>query len=229
MVLNNQSRPVTSSQQGIHPRLPALLKRYAAGEWRQPLHYPSVQAFEAFEKLSPVLGESLILDSGCGTGASTRALAAAFPDCLVIGVDKSAARLARVGAAAAPRRDGNAAWLRCELETFWRLALLRGWRLQRHYLLYPNPWPRPAQLQRRWHAHPVLADVLRLGGRLELRCNWKPYAMEFAFAVNRLCGSALEPRAIAPNPPLSPFERKYSDSGHALYSVVVPAESSRVK
>ena len=123
-----------------------------------------------------------MLDSGCGTGASTRALARAHPDCLVIGVDKSVARLGRTGASAFPHREGNAVWLRAELSSFWRLALQAGWALERHYLLYPNPWPKPGQLQRRWHGHPVFPELLRLGGRLELRCNWEIYALEFAAA-----------------------------------------------
>ena len=105
------------------------------------------------------------------------------------------------------------------MATFWRLALQANWRLERHYLLYPNPWPKPGHLQRRWHAHPVFSDMLGLGGRLEMRCNWSVYAEEFAFSVNRLTGLAVRPLAVAAGDPLSPFERKYRRSGHALYSV----------
>lgn len=227
--MRNQSRPVSSSQARVHPRLEVVLERYLASPWKQPLHRPSVRAFEALELLLPAAPDRLILDSGCGTGHSTRILGQSFPDHLVIGVDKSASRLARVGADKAPQRDGNVLCLRAELETFWRLALGRGWRLRRHYLLYPNPWPKSGQLQRRWHAHPVFPDLLRLGGRLEMRCNWKPYALEFAWAVNHICGTGLEPRAVGDESPISPFERKYRDSGHALYSVVLPSTFNRVK
>jgi len=161
-----------------------------------------------------------VLDSGCGNGESTRKLAGLHPDALVIGVDKSAVRLSRSGASRFPHREENAIWLRGELTTFWRLALQAGWCLQRHYLLYPNPWPKSGQLQRRWHAHPVFGDLLGLGGRLEMRCNWSVYAREFAFSVHRLAGVAVQPVIVSARDPLSPFERKYRDSGHALYSVV---------
>jgi tRNA (guanine-N7-)-methyltransferase len=229
MNLRQPSRHVASSQADIHPRLEAILARHLARPWRQPPHGPSVRAFEALEGLLAGKRASLVLDSGCGTAQSTRKLAERFPESCVIGVDKSLARLGRGGVSRFPHREGNAILVRAELETFWRLCAERGWRLQRHYLLYPNPWPKASQLRRRWHAHPVFPDMLRLGGRLELRCNWEIYAREFAFSVNRICGTALEVQRLDPSEPLSPFERKYRASGHALYSVVLPSESNRVK
>lgn len=222
MTARNDSRKVSSSQAGIHPRLPALLDRHRSTIWQQPLHPPTV---EAFEQLQTCLGKTsgpLILDSGCGTGASTRLLAERFPDCTVIGVDKSAARLARGGATTFPRVENNEVLLRAELESFWRLAHSASWRLERHYLFYPNPWPKPAQLQRRWHAHPVFPVLLELGGRIEMRCNWKPYADEFAFALNQLSGSDVKLTALCIDVPASPFEKKYDASGHPLFSVVWP-------
>ena len=217
----NNSRLVRSSQEGVHPRLEALLTRHLSSEWTQPFHQPSVQTFEALERVMEGQRERIVLDSGCGTGESTRLIAQALPDCLVVGVDKSAARLSRSGAKSFPHCEGNVVLLRAELTTFWRLALQAGWRLHRHYILYPNPWPKPGALQRRWHAHPVFPELLRLGGRLEMRCNWEPYALEFALAVNRVLGTNVKPGTPPELPLMSPFERKYRNSGHRLYSVVV--------
>jgi tRNA G46 methylase TrmB len=201
--------------------LAPLLERYLRSEWASPVHAATVEAFNA---LVGEMGDSpgpLILDSGCGTGESTRRLAKRFPGSMVIGIDKSADRLARLGSHRFPRREGNAVWLRAELATFWRLALAAGWQLERHFLFYPNPWPKPGQLQRRWHAHPVFLDMLRLGGRLEMRCNWKVYADEFAFALNRLTDLEVSPQRVEEGEDISPFERKYRASGHELYSVVI--------
>lgn len=225
----NHSRPVRSSQAGPHPRLARILERHAAEPWRGALHAPTVQAFRALQAELGAAPDALILDSGCGAGESTRRLAQAFPDHLVVGVDKSAARLARTGAERFPHREGNAAWLRAELATFWRLALEAGWRPRRHYLLYPNPWPKPGQLQRRWHAHPVFPALFELGGRIEMRSNWIVYAEEFAQAAAWFTGGPVATREIRVEDPLSPFERKYRASGHRLYSVVVEASSSGVK
>ena len=225
----NHSRMVHSSQAGVHPGLGRLLVRRQAAPWRGAIHPPTVRACADLRAFLGQVDQPLVLDSGCGTGASTRRLAQLFPHALVIGVDKSAARLARTGATRFPYREGNAVWLRGELATFWRLALEDGWRLWRHYLLYPNPWPKPGHLQRRWHAHPVFPALLALGGRLELRTNWAVYADEFAWAASELSGQAITPGELPPGDALSPFERKYRVSGHALYSVVVPSLSSGVK
>lgn len=221
LTASSVSRKVESSQKGVHPHLDSVVDRHISNAWSQPLHRPTVEAFAELEELVIGSEHRLVLDSGCGTGESTRRIAQSLPDCLVIGVDKSLSRLSRTGAAAFPHRERNTIWLRAELSSFWRLALSAGWRLERHYLLYPNPWPKPAHLQRRWHAHPVFPDLLRLGGRLEMRCNWEIYALEFAAAVNRILDQDVSPKPLADSDAISPFERKYRDSGHELYSVVV--------
>jgi tRNA (guanine-N7-)-methyltransferase len=223
-----RSRPVRSAQQDVHPRLTAVVDAHLQKPWRAPLHPPSRAAFDALQ--ASMAGESrdLVLDSGCGTGESTRLIARAWPDCLVIGIDRSRARLAKGGFTAFPHREGNAVWLRADLATFWRLARSAGWRLQRHYLLYPNPWPKPGQLLRRWHAHPVFPDLLGLGGELEMRCNWQIYALEFAAAANRALGGDVRPRPPPESDITSPFERKYRASGHPLYSVSVSCDAGAV-
>jgi tRNA G46 methylase TrmB len=206
-----------------------LLDRHLSSQWAQPLHEPSVKAFRELESMVNGRDEKIVLDSGCGTGESTRLIAKTLPDCIVVGVDKSLKRLGRTGAGVFPHREDNAVWLRAELTTFWRLALSAGWRLHRHYILYPNPWPKPGALQRRWHAHPVFPQLLSLGGRLEMRCNWELYALEFATAVNRALGVYVRPGQPEEWPVMSPFERKYRNSGQQVYSVVVSCVSGAVK
>ena len=222
------SRPVRSAQQEVHTRLAAVVDAHLQNAWRAPLHPPSVAAFDALQAFLANDARGLVLDSGCGTGESTRLIARAWPDCLVIGIDKSAARLAKSGTTGFPYREGNAVWLRAELATFWRLARSAGWRLRRHYLLYPNPWPKPGQLLRRWHAHPVFPDLLRLGGALEMRCNWEIYALEFAAAANQVLGTDVRPRPLGESGITTPFERKYRASGHPLYSVSLSCDGGAV-
>jgi tRNA G46 methylase TrmB len=189
----------------------------------------------AFESLSVLIGNEdrpLVLDSGCGTGASSRILAERHPDCLVIGVDKSASRLSRGGMSESPHREENVIWLRADLATFWRLAVQAGWRLAHHYLLYPNPWPKPGHLQRRWHGHPVFPVLLQLGGRLEMRCNWAVYAQEFAAALrwslSKETPVVLDEVGVEVSS-LSPFEAKYRARGDLLYSVTTRLPSGSVK
>ncbi len=224
---NCLSSTVRSTQTAPHPRLAALVRKHMDAEWRQPLHAPTVDAFTALAAAGVDPEKKIVLDSGCGTGESTRQIAQCHPDCLVIGVDKSESRLRKLpGSHFSHRsffhREGNTIWLRAELSSFWRLALQAGWRLHRHYLLYPNPWPKPGQVLRRWHAHPVFPSLLQLGGQLELRCNWEIYAREFAAAVEMTgCRGVQLTEGVASNI-TTPFESKYRNSGQTLYRVVVP-------
>ena len=106
---------------------------------------------------------------------------------------------------------------------FWRLMAAEALRPAAQYMLYPNPWPKPDQVMRRWPAHPVFPTVISLGGRIECRTNWRIYAEEFAQASATLTGTVIGVDTCPPGEPLSPFERKYAASGHLLYRVVVEA------
>lgn len=209
------SRLPVSSQQGLHPRLEQTVLRHCRSSWQQPIRQHSRQAFDQVEPLAE-RAAALVLDAGCGVAESTAQLARLHPDALVIGIDKSAHRLAR-----AHSLPDNARLVRAELGDFWRLARQAGWRLREHALYYPNPWPKAAQLLRRWHGHPVFPDILGLGGRLELRTNFELYALEFAAAVELTLGMRPEVVSFQAADPISPFERKYALSGHPLYRVIV--------
>ncbi|MCP4047744.1 MAG: SAM-dependent methyltransferase, partial [Gammaproteobacteria bacterium] len=193
----------------------------------QPFHPPSSDAYHQL-KDAGVLREdkAIILDSGCGTGKSTQNLANVFPRHIVIGIDQSNVRLARSGVKSGFSKSGNCVLLRAELSTFWRLLLNDGYSPERHYLLYPNPWPKPGHLKRRWHGHPVFPQLLCLGGEIEMRCNWEIYALEFARAVNLATGGDIRPNRFYPDIGISPFEQKYFERGQALFSVTVPARET---
>jgi tRNA G46 methylase TrmB len=217
--VKNPSSTVTSSQAGPHQGLAELLRRHQSRSFSRE---PAQHTRDVFSGLVELIGERperLILDSGCGTGASTRSLAERFPECIVLGIDKSAHRLGLRGSRETISSDQNCILARADLVDFWQLAQAIGWQPVRHYLLYPNPWPKPGHLQRRWHGHPVFQTMLKLGGVLELRSNWKIYVQEFAEALSIVTGLSAEPTLMAPDKYISPFERKYAESGHALYQL----------
>ena len=207
------SRSVTSSQTAVHPRLAETVLKHARSAWRKPVADHSRRAFDRIAALVP-RPVDLILDSGCGTARSTAALAARFPDNLVLGLDKSPARLDK--AVALP---GNALTARIDLEDFWRLAFEAGWTFARQCAFYPNPWPKPEQRLRRWPFHPVFPTAMACGGVWEVRTNWKVYADEFAMAFALLTGSETEVSAWKPETAETAFEAKYLASGHDLWRV----------
>jgi tRNA (guanine-N7-)-methyltransferase len=209
------SRIPETSQTGIHDRLDEVVRRHLEAPWRQPVRSHSERAFEAVYPRLQAAGR-LILDSGCGTGASTTWLATRYPEALVIGIDKSSVRLSR-----APELPDNGLLVRADLADFWRLAHGSGLQVERHFLFYPNPWPKPGHLQRRWHAHPVFPDLLALGGKLELRSNFEIYVLEFARALTLAGVVDAEVVSLHDSEPVSPFERKYMASGHRLWKLTV--------
>lgn len=214
------SRPVASPQTAPHRLLAQLVAKHAAHAFRKPPAPYSLAAFERFLKAWDRQAAP-ILDVGCGTGESTCALARAAPRRLVVGIDQSAMRLARAGARA--EQPANALFLRADAVDFW--TLLAGERIAPHaqYLLYPNPWPKPRHVMRRWPAHPIFPTVLALGGHIECRSNWQVYVEEFAQAVNLLTGQAVCPESFVADVPLTLFERKYLASGHRLYRATLAA------
>ncbi len=221
----NQSGLVTSSQTGVHPHLEKYVRRHLEKPWSQPFHQPTVEAYRKLENEGVFsTGQPIILDSGCGTGKSTQRLAALFPGHIVIGVDRSHVRLAKSGANSNFFRNENCILSRADLPTFWRLLLNDGRSVGKHFLLYPNPWPKPGHLLRRWHAHPVFPQLLALGGEIEMRCNWEIYALEFSQAVNYASGTVVKVNSFQPESGISPFEQKYLERGQSLFSVKVPAQ-----
>jgi tRNA G46 methylase TrmB len=205
------SREVTSTQTRPHPRLGEIVRRHLHVPYRRE---PGTAGRAAFATVAGRLAAApFVLDAGCGTGASTLVLARALPDQFVLGIDKSASRLGTARESAIP---GNAMHLRCDLVDFWQLAAAAGVRCARQYLLYPNPWPKPELLKRRWHAHPALPAILALGGAIELRTNWRIYAEEFAQSL-RIAGRDVDCEEFVPEAAASPFEAKYLASGHRLW------------
>lgn len=201
----------------MHDQLASTVTKHANTEFRKPVAPYNCIAFEASIARWQAAGAApLILDAGCGVGLSTMHLAVQFPDHFVIGVDQSADRLARNipwdGVIAA-----NFMRIRADLVDYWRLLHGAGVRPARHYLLYPNPWPKIGHLGRRWHGHPVFPFVVALGGELECRSNWRIYIDECASALAQLTGQDVQSEPYAALHPITPFEKKYSASGHALW------------
>ena len=103
--------------------------------------------------------------------------------------------------------------------TIWTQLTRDNFTLLRHYLLYPNPWPKPAHLKRRVHGSADFADLLALGGQLELRSNWGVYVEEFGSALS-LAGHVPVIDRVNPETPVSLHERKYLQSQHPLWHCV---------
>lgn len=215
--MNTPSRQVVSNQKYLHPRLAEVVLRHLRAACGKPVAPHSAAAFERVLESLAAAPRPLVLDSFCGTGHSTARLAERHPRHLVVGVDKSARRLARH-----PEAVGtDYLLLQADCEDIWQLLVTHGLSVDYHYLLYPNPWPKAAHLQRRVHGHASFPRLLQLAscadpGRIELRSNWQVYVEEFGIAMH-LAGVPGRVARLPPGPALTLFERKYRDSGHELW------------
>ncbi len=211
----SKSSFVVSSQTQPHKNLAKLVTKYQKTKMQDSIPKHAHDAFKIADQF--VASDSIILDSGCGVGESSFRLAKQYPDTKVLAIDKSALRIQRSGSFDCC--PDNLLILQADCVHFWRLMLEQKWHIKRHYLFYPNPWPKPGHLQRRWHAHPVFPTLIKLGGIITMRTNWIIYAQEFAQAIAMYKGNTNPVRQLALENAFTPFERKYINSQHALYEV----------
>jgi len=171
----------------------------------------------------------VILDACCRVRQSTRILAEQNRQALVIGVDKSAHRINRKVAGRniedSTEEEGsktqNYHLVRADLNDFYRLVKAANWPVVKHYILYPNPWPKSKHLQRRWHGSAVFPAMTCIGETLILRSNWPLYLQEFQQAAKHvnLFGN-ITALAIEAQP-LTPFEAKYQASGQTCWQLTL--------
>lgn len=211
-----QVRRIISTQQTLHKHLDATVRKHLQSAWQKPITEHTSKAFEATDTwLKSKTGE-LILDSCCGYGESTRWLANQNPHAIIIGIDKSANRLDKTNTDDLPE---NCRLVRADIKDFWRLAVKANWHPTKHYLMYPNPYPKPSQLNSRWHGSSAFPSLVRLGGTIEVRTNWDLYIKEFSQAL-LISGHDSKVVQYFPNTSITAFERKYHNDGQPLWQLI---------
>jgi tRNA G46 methylase TrmB len=127
----------------------------------------------------------------------------------------------------------NVFLVRAELADFWRLWLEAppsACKVEKHFLLYPNPYPKKRRLQNRWYAHPAFPLIRQLGGdEIVVRSNWKEYLEDFATSMSiaetlevesNASYSSSEPLQLdAQQEAWTNFEQKYFDVGETCYEL----------
>lgn len=219
-VISGNSQAVTTNQTGVHKNLLDIVTKHASTPFCRPIASHTIDAFEALASTIGPSNDAIILDSGCGTADSSVAIAREHPLQVVVGVDKSAARLNKFRGQA----PSNLHLVRAELIDMWRLFQQEQLPIAHHYIFYPNPWPKGKHLKRRWHGHPIFPAMMGLSSRLTLRTNWRIYALEFLTAIKRLLdlgviSGEVDCMKVETSAPISAFEKKYLASGHELLEV----------
>ncbi|MCO7226925.1 tRNA (guanosine(46)-N(7))-methyltransferase TrmB [Pleionea sp. CnH1-48] len=216
------SKEVSSNQSGLYEHLEKVVCRHRDSEYKKPIQAHNHEAFEQLVVWIDGRSKPLIMDSCCGTGMSTVNLAKQHPEHLVVGVDQSKVRITKPGSGGEDVPD-NCLFLRANCEDVWRLCIEANLLFEKHYILYPNPWPKADHFKRRWHGHPVFSYLPRLSPYIHLRSNWPVYLAEFAKAWSLLGYTEYAVEELEVGSPLTLFEHKYHESGQHLYQLTVTA------
>jgi tRNA (guanine-N7-)-methyltransferase len=194
---------ITSNQRTAHTQLSQLVKRHADSEFLKPLSNHSLIWWQKNHK--KLTNTPLILDSGCGKGRSSCILAEQYPHHTILAIDQSKHRLQNLD----QNIPSNVLIALADCVDIWRLCLANNCQIDKHLLLYPNPWPKKKHLLRRWHGHPCFPLLIQLSQHTHIRSNWLLYIQEFAQSASIL-GKHTHSYAIPPyDHPLTHFETKY--------------------
>lgn len=224
------SKAIITNQTGIHEKLIDVVKKHLSHPFKKPYQPHTQQAFKEMDALVQAFLQAtpdgeIILDACCGVGQSSRILAQQNPQALVIGVDKSAHRINR-NVEGFTQEKGYSAQnyhlVRADLNDFYRLVKAANWPVTKHYILYPNPWPKSKHLQRRWHGSAVFPQMTSIGNTLILRSNWRLYLEEFQQAAEQIAlHGELSQVNVAEEQALTPFEAKYQASGQVCWQLTL--------
>ena len=218
------SKAIDSNQTGVHEKLEEIVVKHLNHPSQKPYQAHTKAAFEDIDAIVQAFDGEVILDSCCGVGQSTRILAKQNPQALVIGVDKSAHRINRnveeLTNNATEETVSNYYLIRADLNDFYRLVVAAKWPVTKHYVLYPNPWPKSKHIQRRWHGSAVFPDMIKIGNQMILRSNWSLYLEEFNAAIN-IAGLTGLLSTVEDEEPLTPFEAKYKASGQECFQLTI--------
>ena len=235
--MESRPREITTNQLGVHEDLTCIVNKYRQSEFKKPI---AVHTKEAFQQVIDWLGDwqgDVIIDACCGVGESSIVLAQQYPNTMIIGIDKSVARLDKHAYYKRQKTDEsvnkrvdkgieNVKVFQAELNDFWRLvanySATAQWKISKQCLFYPNPYPKKSQVQKRWHASPAFIALLRCSRRIEVRSNWLTYLEEFQQALEiHDVKSFIQEVSGAP---ITPFERKYTESGQQCWQLQTLAE-----
>lgn len=176
----------------------------------------------AFDFASLDLSKPIDLEIGAGQGMHAIRYCKAHPERILLAVERTHVRFHGLE----QRRQAHAQLqnllpLHADAVNFVHHHIPED-ALQRIFLLYPNPYPKPKQANLRWYNRPFLSTLLNKlapQGELILATNLEWYAREALARLQVTWG--MNPIEFAPIPPTveprTHFEKKYLERGETCW------------
>ncbi len=211
---------IHSLQTTPHKDLAKVVAKHQQTQFQRPISNLQRDIFMQVDE--DIKQQPVLLDIGCGTGQSSEKLAEQYPNYWVVGIDKSQSRLNKHAVYQQGGERDNLLLVRADAIAFWRLAIEANWQVVQQTIFYPNPYPKPNDLTKRWHGHPVFPFLLQLGKTIEVRSNWRIYLEEFRWAAKQLGNFVGQVTMMTPyQTPISAFEKKYWDNDVKTYQLTL--------
>ena len=181
---------------------------------RTPLNYSVLENFEKFA-----------LEIGCGTGLHSINFAKKNPHTFIIAIEKTVERFGKFTKQNKLNCLTNILPVHAHAVS-WVAHNFRQPLFDDIFILYPNPNPKPGDLNKRWYAMSFFDHLLNItlpGGRVIIRTNEKFYAEEaahfFEYEWNLDCKT--QPVKLTNiEDAKTLFEKKYLERGQTCYEII---------
>lgn len=178
---------------------------------------------------SIITKKTLAIEIGCGAGLHPIAYAKKHPDHHLIALERTKEKFSAFMGRHQSHGLGNLTPINEDAET-WLPKNVPPRSVQKYFLLYPNPYPKESQANKRWHRNPFfhfLLETLAPGGTIEMATNELFYFKEAKMYLSDFWKLPFEAREFQEvswldDPrPRTHFEKKYLARGETCYNLIV--------
>jgi len=166
------------------------------------------------------------LEIGCGVGLHAITYCQKYPKRNVIAVDRSRLRIHKMKKTIESIGGLPNLVVVCEDADKFVVHEIKEQSIENLFLLYPNPYPKEKQANKRWHQMPLMScllDKLVKGGTVHLVTNMEFYAAEAKKYFMEVWKLQVEHEKIfqhqLPFAPRTHFEKKYLERGDMLFDM----------
>lgn len=165
------------------------------------------------------------IEIGCGVGFHPIRYSLTNPDRILIAIERTKLKFAKFQTRYQNHREPQNLFPIHADATHWIFRHVPDFRVDRIFILYPNPYPKLRQKNQRFAYStflPELIKKLKVGGTLELATNLYYYAEEMKTELTETWGlRLLKSTVIDPETkPRSHFEKKYLERGDNCFDLV---------